>query len=324
MLDLPVPDPGKKEIRVKVQASTISVDDQHMAEGSMFGGFPVAPHPTSKQPWVPGTDLVGIIDHVGSSVRGLHKGDLVCGMRPPKLPGPWAEYCVTRADFVSNVPHDWSTEESAALPVSGTVICSILSAMGPVEGRCCLVVGASGSLGTMMVPALKSAGARVWAVCSGKNRALVEGLGADRVLDYTEASFGSQLASEGRCVDSTVDLLGGRDTHRQGLAVTRKQGSFVTVVGPEQHVGQRRLSAFQLMGMLGRISWSMLGSRFSGPRYVFAAPLAPDWGAIHQSLVKPNIRPAIDRIVEFGEESVRDAIGYVASHRARGKVVIKL
>ena len=46
MLDLPVPDPGKKEIRVKVQASTISVDDQHMAEGSMFGGFPVAPHPT--------------------------------------------------------------------------------------------------------------------------------------------------------------------------------------------------------------------------------------------------------------------------------------
>ena len=112
-------------------------------------------------------------------------------------------------------------------------------------------------------------------------------------------------------MDSTVDLLGGRDTHRQGLAVTRKQGSFVTVVGPEQHVGQRRLSAFQLMGMLGRISWSMLGSRFSGPRYVFAAPLAPDWGAIHQSLVKPNIRPAIDRIVEFGEESVRDAIGYV-------------
>ena len=130
----------------------------------------------------------------------------------------------------------------------------------------------------MMVPALKSAGAKVWAVCSGKNRALVEGLGADRVLDYTQASFGSQLASEGRCVDSTVDLLGGRDTHRQGLAITRKQGSFVTVVGPEQHVGQRRLSAFQLMGMLGRISWSTLGSRFSGPRYVFAAPLAPDWG----------------------------------------------
>ena len=45
MLDLPVPDPGKKEIRVKVHASTISVDDQHMAEGSMFGGFPVAPNP---------------------------------------------------------------------------------------------------------------------------------------------------------------------------------------------------------------------------------------------------------------------------------------
>ena len=93
------------------------------------------------------------------------------------------------------------------------------------------------------------------------------------VILYTEASFGSQLASEGRCVDSTVDLLGGRDTHQQGLAVTRKQGSFVTVVGPEQHVGQRRLSAFQLLGMLGRLSWSMLGSRFSGPRYVFAAPL---------------------------------------------------
>ena len=51
--------------------------------------------------------------------------------------------------------------KSAALPVSGTVICSILSAMGPVQGRCCLAVGASGSLGTMMVPALKSAAARI-------------------------------------------------------------------------------------------------------------------------------------------------------------------
>lgn len=324
MRELPLPKPGKKEIRVKVQASTISVDDQHMAEGSMFGGFPVTPRPTPARPWIPGTDLAGVIDCVGSSVRDLQEGDLVCGMRPPKLSGPWAEYCVTRANFVTKLPEDWSTQEAAALPLSGTVVCSILSTMGRIEDRCCLVVGASGSLGTMLVPALKSAGATVWAVCSGKNRALVEGLGAERVLDYKEASFGSQLAGEGRCVDSTVDLLGGREVQREGLAVTRKNGVFVTVVGPEQHVGERRLNAFQLMGMIGRIVWTMLSSRISGPKYKFAGPLAPDWDAIHQSIVKPNIRPVIDRVVGFGEESVREAVGYVASHRARGKVVIKI
>ena len=150
--------------------------------------------------------------------------------------------------------------KSAALPVSGTVIGRPWARSRVLPGGRCLREPGNhdGSCAQER---------------SGKNRALVEGLGAEHVLDYTEASFGSQLASEGRCVDSTVDLLGGRDTHRQGLAVTRKQGSFVTVVGPEQHVGQRRLSAFQLLGMLGRISWSMLGSRFSGPRYVFAAPL---------------------------------------------------
>ena len=290
----------------------------------MLGGLPVAPRPTSTRPWVPGTDLVGVVDRVGSRVRSPNEGDVVYGMRPPKLAGPWAEYCVTRAKFVSSVPDGWSTEESAALPVSGAVICSILSAMGPVDGRRCLVVGASGGLGTMMVPVLKSAGATVWAVCSGKNRALVEGLGAERALDYKEASFGSQLASEGRCVDATIDLIGGLETQREGLAVTRKKGSFVTVVGPEQHVGERRLNIFGLTGMAGRILWNMLRSRFVGPKYRFAGPLAPDFDAIHQSIVKPNIRPVIDRVVDFSEESVREAVAYVASHRARGKVVIKM
>ena len=68
----------------------------------------------------------------------------------------------------------------------------------------------------------------------------------------------------------------------------------------------------------------MLSSKFAGPKYHFAGPLAPDWDAIHKSIVKPNIRPVIDRVVDFGEESVREAVGYVASHRARGKVVIKM
>ena len=132
------------------------------------------------------------------------------------------------------------------------------------------------------------------------------------------------MAREGRCVDATVDLIGGLEAQREGLAVTRERGSFVTVVGPEQYVGERRLNPLQLTGMLGRIGWKLVGSRFVGPRYHFAGPLAPDFDAIMRSIVEADIRPVIDRVVEFAQEPVRAAIAYVASHRARGKVVIKI
>lgn len=329
LVDLPRPTPKRGQVRVKVLASTINIDDPHMAEGTMFGGFPVTPTPTRDRPWVPGTDLVGIVDALGPGVKGPAIGTLVYGMRPPRLAGPWAEWCITKADYVSPAPTGWRVEELACLGLGGTVVSNMLDSacsdpLHDLSGRRCLVVGASGSLGTLMVPLLADLGAEVWGVCSGLNRALVENLGAARVLDYHDGSFGEQLQREGANVDHCFDFVGGRKTQDEGLAVTKDTGHFVTAVGPEQHVGERKLAPRELASMVAEISWRWLRSCTNGPRYHFSGPLGPDFQAIERLIVGRGIRPIVDKMVDFDESAVRQAIGYVTSHRARGKVVLKL
>jgi len=322
MMDLPVPEPGRGQVRVRIEATAINVDDQHLAEGTMFGGFPVSPTPTPERPWVPGTDLVGTVDAVGPGVRGVEPGQRVYGMRPPKLAGPWAEQGITKASFVAPVPSGWSPAETASLCLGGMVVCSIVRALGAPQGKHCVVVGASGSIGTLLVPVLQRAGARVWGVCSSRNQELVASLGAERVIDYGQGPFGEQIATLGIEVDAVIDLLGGLTTERQGMAVTRRAGAFITIVGPHQHVGERKLGVGGLVAMLGHIGWAWARSRVSGPRYDLVGPLSPDFAAIDRWIVSQGIRPIVDHEVPFEEAPVREAIRYVASHRARGKVVI--
>jgi alcohol dehydrogenase len=322
MRDLPVPDAGRGQVRVRVDASAVNVDDQHLAEGSMFGGLPIAPKPTPERPWVPGTDLAGTVDALGEGVAGLEIGRRVYGLRMPSWPGPWAEFGVVRASYLAPVPEGWSASQAAALCVGGTVVSSVLRALGPPRGMRILVVGASGSIGTLLVPALHRAGAHVWGVCSGRNRAMVESLGAEGVLDYAEGPFGEQALAADVRFDAVADLVGGLDTEAQARAVTSPRGAFVTAVGPERYVGERKLGARGMAAMLGHIAGAWARSRFRGPRYRFAGPLGPDFAGINRWIVSQGVRPVVDRVVPFEEAAVREAVAHVASHRARGKVVI--
>ncbi len=324
MLELPIPEPSPGEVRIRVSATAVNVDDQHFAEGTMFGGFPVSPVPKPERPWVPGTDFAGIVDAVGSKVEGVTVGQAVFGIRPPKLAGPWAEFCITHASHVAPIPSGWSVTEAAALCLGGTVITSILKALGPLKGKTYVIVGASGSLGTLLVSVLSKAGAAVLGVCSERNRALVSGLGATAVFDYNAAPWRQQAVEHGGEVDAVIDMVGGKDVESDARSLIRKGGVFVTVVGPEKHVGEKKLGVWGLTKMIAWIVRRLLASRFSGPRYVFAGPLAPDFMAINRWIVQQGLRPVIDRAVPFEQEPVRQALAYVATHRARGKVVIEM
>ena len=87
---------------------------------------------------------------------------------------------------------------------------------------------------------------------------------------------------------------------------------------------ERKLGVWGLTKMIIWIVRRLLISRLSGPRYVFAGPLAPDFMEINRWIVQQGLRPVIDRTVPFAQEPVRQALAYVASHRARGKVVIEM
>jgi alcohol dehydrogenase len=324
--DLPVPEPGKNEVRIRVAASTINIDDMHFAEGTMFGGLPLSPKPDIRHPYIPGTDVAGIIDAVGPGVTSLGPGQEVYGIcNPIDGRGPWAEYCITKSHHVAAKPALWDFREAAACAMAGGVAVCMVNAVKYVTGKKCLVIGASGGIGTLCVQALRTKNAGVWGVCSRKNAETVRRLGVERVIDYTEAPFSKQIRGMHERPDVVFDLVGGKDVEREAFSVLASTGTFVTVVGPNKYVGEKMIGTIGALSSFGYIGWRMLltGIR-KGPNYVFTGPTKLDFSSIDTLLVASGSKPVIDTVVSFNRKEFTAGITHVLSHRAAGKVVIRV
>ena len=321
-VEVPVPAPGKGEVRVRVVAAALNRDDVHAAEGTVFGGVPTAPRPTEKQPSVLGIDFAGVVDAVGPGVRDVQAGQRVFGVAYMQRLGSLAPYCCTKASRTRPLPEGWSFSQGAATGLTGSVASMAIHATGDPRDRRCVVVGASGNIGGLIVQALVAAGAReVVAVCSGSNAVRVTELGAGRVVDYGQGPWGRQLADEAP-FDIVFDCAGGRDTEAEALAVLRPDGQLLTLCGPMRLLGGRRLSWLTIARTLGYIAWRMLSSRVRGPRYTLLSAGEPDWSAVETLLLERDIRPSIDALHRFERDEVASALESVVSNRRQGKQVV--
>ncbi len=289
----------------------------------MFGGLPVSRKPSRDNPYIPGTDVAGIIDAVGPGVKSLSPGQEVYGIcNPMKGHGPWAEYCIANSNNIALKPEAWDFKEAAACAVAGGVAVSMVSAARPVVDKKCLVIGASGGIGTLCVQALKQENARVWGVCSQRNAEIVRQLGAERVIDYTKAPFPEQIQEQ---VDIVFDLVGGKETERDAFSVLAPTGTFVTVVGPNKYVGEQKIGVIRALSSFVYIGWRMLWTRIrTGPNYVFTGPTILDFSSINTLLVESGSKPIIDTEASLTQEDISTAIKRVVSHRAVGKVIIRM
>lgn len=324
-VDVPVPAPGKGQVRVRVVAAALNRDDMHAAEGTVFGGLPVSPRPTAKKPVVPGLDLAGVVDAVGPGVTDLELGQPVFGVVYMERLGSLAPYCCTKASRLRALPEGWTFAEGAATGFSGTVSSMAIQAAGDPRGKRCVVVGASGNIGGLIVQSLRAAGAKeVVGVCSGANAEHVMTLGADRVVDYTVEFWGQQLASTDAPFDAVFDCVGGRDTEAEALAVLRPEGHLLTLCGPMRFLGGQRLPWRKITQALAYIAWRMISSRIWGPRYTLLSGSEPDWSAVERLITGQDIRPSIDRVHRFERDEVAAAITSLSSSRTRGKLVVEV
>ena len=194
------------------------VDDIHFAQGTMFGGMPISPKPSEKKPVIPGTDVAGIIDKIGSRVNNFKVGQAVFGIcNPMKHNGPWAEYCLAKQNNISIKPENLDFNQAAAFVLGGAVAVSAINSAGIVTDKKCLVIGASGGIGTLCVQGLDTLGSITWGVCSQKNAKMVENLGATKIFDYTKSPFADQIRKLSERVDVVFDFVGGRDTEKQEI-----------------------------------------------------------------------------------------------------------
>ena len=173
------------EVLVRVHAASVHVGDWIL----MTGSPPIMRMATGlrrpKNP-VPGTDVAGTVEAVGTNVKVLRPGDAVFGWGT----GAFAEYAVGSQEQFLPKPANLTFEQASAVGVSASTALQLLRDDGKVQpGLKVLVNGASGGVGSFAVQIARAMGAEVTGVTSTRNVDLVRSIGADHVIDYTREDF---------------------------------------------------------------------------------------------------------------------------------------
>ena len=280
-------------------------------------------------------EYAGVVAACGPDCKAIKVGDRVCGVQDvamKKSPGTWTEQTMAPEGDVVAIPAgvEITFVEAAAVGMGALVAgdmykrAKLATATGGASQRC-LVLGASGGLGTALLKLLRQhPGARphVTAVCRGANAELVRRLGADEAVDYQQGPFGEQLSGAEK-FDLVFDFVGGKDTERGAMPLLKRGGKFITAVGPLQAIGDRQLSCGEWFGWCCGLTCSMLAC--CGPTYEMAGGMPPlqakDFAAV---AVDAGVRAEVALELPFAEAPLREALRRVASRHTGGKVVINM
>ncbi|AGM06421.1 NADP-dependent oxidoreductase [Amycolatopsis keratiniphila] len=175
--EVPVPSPGRGQVRVKVAAAGVNPVDAGTRSGFLTEAGIVPPREVLGIGW----DVAGTVDAVGDGVSGFAVGDSVIGVqdRPSSALGTYAEFVVLDVDALAAAPRTASPAEAATLPLNGLTAVQALDLLDLPPGATVLVTGAAGAVGGYAVTLAKARGFRVVAVASPADETLVRGFGAE-------------------------------------------------------------------------------------------------------------------------------------------------
>lgn len=316
----PIPQPKTDEVQVQVFCSTINIDDIHLVEGTMFGGIPLGPKMNGKQAVILGTDVAGVVTAIGDEVSGFKLGDYVFGLHSPHdLSGGWAEFCCVRQAMLLHKPRHWSFTQAAACALGGMVCVTTVENAAPTRKSKCFVIGASGGIGNLITQALVHTGAEVIGVCSTENLASVRAMGA-QALDYTAEDFSRSAQN----ADIVIDCVGGKTIEQQAYKILKKDGHFISLISPHLYLGDEKLAWFEILNIFLHIFAKTVAGYMGKPKYTLAAPNGKHFAGIKKWLIDAKVMPLIDSQVNFNANEVSSAIRLCLSHRAKGKIIIKI
>lgn len=305
--DVAVPTPKEHGVLVEVHASTVNPADRYtmlgtpwlIRVGPMGKGLRRPKHPGL------GMDLAGRVVAVGTEVSTFAPGDEVVGIGE----STYAGYAMASADTLAKKPANASWHEAAGIGVASITALQGLRDVGGVEaGQKVLINGASGGVGTAAVQIARWMGAEVTAVCSTRNVDLVRELGADHVVDYTQADF----TDTDERYDVIFDNQGNQPLGR--LKRLLVPGGMYVVVGGK---ATSKLAG-PMMRMLGAVIRFIPGDRQA--KLFIAEEKTADLEVLADLMRFGDLRTVIDSVYPF--DGVADAIDLLGTGRARGKIII--
>jgi len=316
LADLPVPKLRDDEVLVQVHAAGLNQLDSRIRDGAFKLILPY------RLPIVLGHDVAGEVVQVGSRVRKFKTGDRVYARVDDFRIGTFAELVPVKETSLALKPNGLTMEEAASVPLVALTAWQALVEVAKVKkGQKVFIQAGSGGVGTFAIQLAKHLGATVATTTSTTNVALVKSLGADVVIDYKVQNFEDVLHD----YDVVLNSQDGK-TLDKSLRVLKRGGKLISISGPPDPEFGQTVKAPALVRLVMRLLSSgvrrQARSRGIDYSFLFMKASGSQLSEITRLLDAGVIRPVMDRVFPFA--STNEAMAYVETGRAKGKVVVKI
>ena len=316
LADMPEPQVGANDVLIRIHATAINLLDSKVRDGEFKLFLPYRP------PFILGHDLAGTVESVGANVRGFKTGDQVYARPRDHRTGTFAEMIAVDQADVAMKPASLTMEEAASIPLVGLTAWQALVEVGRVTpGQKVFIQAGSGGVGTFAIQLAKHLGATVATTTSAANVELVRSLGADVVIDYKTQDFEQVLSG----YDLVLNSQDGK-TLAKSLNILKPGGQLISISGPPDVPFAQALKLNVLlrfvMRMLSRGVLKKAKARGVGYSFLFMRADGAQLAQIAKLIDADAIRPVVDRVFPFAQTA--QALAYVETGRAKGKVVVKV
>ncbi len=322
--DMPKPAPGPDEVLIKVSYFGINFADIL----ARVGLYPDAP----KVPFVPGYEVSGVVEEIGSDVSHISRGAPVIAFTPF---GGYAEYVVAPAKAVVSLPNVSFLKEGAALPVVyATAYYSLIHMVNIRPGDRVLIQAAAGGVGLAAVQLAKMAGAEIFGtVGSVAKMDYLKKIGVQHPINYQAEDLGKRIMklTQNEGVDIILDSLGG-DFIPKGMKMLRAGGRFISI-GVSSMTPEKKRNLVKVVWQVIRFpklntmkllsdSKAFIGVNMKAISEQKPQLLAELLKRVLALWSEKKLTPIIDKVFPF--DKIADAHQYVQGRKNIGKVLVEI
>ena len=317
LTELPEPNVKENDVLVQIHSAGVNLLDSLIRNGDFKLFLPYKP------PFINGHDVAGVVTKVGSKVSKFKIGDEVYSRVGDYRTGTFAEYISVNEVDLALKPKNLTMDEAGSIPLVGLTAWQALVEIGNVKkGQKVFIQAGSGGVGTFAIQLAKHLGAYVATTTSATNIDWVKKLGADLIIDYKTEDFETKLKDYDLVIHSV------RDTKilEKSLRILKPGGQLISLVGPPTPEFAEEIGLPWYLKLITKLLSSgakkkakKLNTRFL---FLFMRAEGSQLGKITSLIEAGVIKPVIDKVFPF--EQTNEAMTYVESGHAKGKVVINV
>ncbi len=316
LANVPEPELQDNDVLVQIHATAVNLLDSKLRDGEFKLLLPYRP------PFVLGHDVAGKIVRIGPKVGRFKVGDEIYARPRDHRVGTFAEFIAIDEADVALKPKNLNMTEAASIPLVGLTAWQALVEVGKVKpGQKVFIQAGSGGVGTFAIQLAKHLRATVATTTSAQNADLVKGLGADVVVDYKTQEIDKVLSGYDLVLNSQDPK-----TLVKSMGVLKPGGRLISISGPPDPAFAKEFGlnpflklVMRLLSRAVRKKAKDLGISYS---FLFMRANGKQLSEITSLIESGAIRPVVDKVFPF--EATGDALAYVESGRAKGKVVINI